>query len=719
MSNRTASEAKQRLFKTSLFSRGTILQRSCKICGQHKPTGDEGYEGAKQSPLQRRAVNSEAIEEVPLMGEVGVQSPAILVQPKLSMSSISDSSEQEADRIADRVVTQVSHRTNSSAGQAEAEIPAIAGLSERAIASQQDVHHQGLSAHLEQSIQQQRTGGSSIAPAVRQPLEQAFGADFSHIRVHTDAAANQLNHQIEARAFTVGQDIFFRQGEYRPGSSSGQRLIAHELTHVLQQSEYSTPVQPMVQRQGWIERARRWGRRAEQWGERAVERTERLVDRAQEAGEQIVEEVEEAWNSGTGAISLIRFDGSRVELVGTPGYSARAVSGLMPIHPDAGGVDYTRPEHQNVPLKGPIPEGDYYVNPSEVESNPPMSFNTTAWGRYRTRLHGSIVTDIERRLTTERTGGFYLHQDANHNGTAGCIGIWNAGDNQRIHDLIRSNSSRIPVQVRYPSSSPTPSTSTPTPTTAPPPARSAPRRRRTRESVSRSPMPLTNAGRITPIPRMMPGYEMIQRNGGAPPAAAPANHFLVQAGIDRLQADSARYGVHQFPADYYDTISRHLFEVALQHTRRNYGEAFSLLDDVSDGDHGFAYQREYVRLVGTDSANGWDKVRHFTYTAYLQYTSGGFLLPEGFTYGKEIWDAVENLFGGDPEGYSIPDIRADNRGEAFAEEMRTRELRERRPRGPAVPAPVFPATGFGAGGGFRGIMDRDRRRFMQSLQGGR
>jgi hypothetical protein len=66
-------------------------------------------------------------------------------------------------------------------------------------------------------------------------MGQAMGADFSGVKVHTDAQSDQLNQSIQAKAFTTGQDVFFRQGEYNPGSRGGQELIAHELTHVVQQ----------------------------------------------------------------------------------------------------------------------------------------------------------------------------------------------------------------------------------------------------------------------------------------------------------------------------------------------------------------------------------------------------------------------------------------------------------------------------------------------------
>ena len=89
---------------------------------------------------------------------------------------------------------------------------------------------------VEQSIQQARGGGHGIDSRVRGQMESAFGADFGNVRLHTDTQADTLNRELNARAFTTGQDIFFRQGAYNPGSSSGRELIAHELTHVVQQN---------------------------------------------------------------------------------------------------------------------------------------------------------------------------------------------------------------------------------------------------------------------------------------------------------------------------------------------------------------------------------------------------------------------------------------------------------------------------------------------------
>jgi hypothetical protein len=85
-------------------------------------------------------------------------------------------------------------------------------------------------------INHERGSGQTLDSALQEQAGTALGADFSGVRVHDSLEADTLNRQLNARAFTTGQDIFFREGEYQPNSLSGQELIAHELTHVVQQS---------------------------------------------------------------------------------------------------------------------------------------------------------------------------------------------------------------------------------------------------------------------------------------------------------------------------------------------------------------------------------------------------------------------------------------------------------------------------------------------------
>jgi hypothetical protein len=96
---------------------------------------------------------------------------------------------------------------------------------------------------IESSIQTQKGGGQSLGGESQSFFADRMGHDFSGVNVHTDAQSDALNQSLGSRAFTTGNDIFFRSGEYNPGNSGGQELLAHELTHVVQQTG-GAPVQP-------------------------------------------------------------------------------------------------------------------------------------------------------------------------------------------------------------------------------------------------------------------------------------------------------------------------------------------------------------------------------------------------------------------------------------------------------------------------------------------
>jgi hypothetical protein len=93
----------------------------------------------------------------------------------------------------------------------------------------------------EQRINSQRGSGQPLDVGVQQHMQEAIGYDFSGVRVHTSGEASSLSQSLQAKAFTTGQDVFFNQGAYQPNTSSGQELIAHELTHVAQQGSGMVP----------------------------------------------------------------------------------------------------------------------------------------------------------------------------------------------------------------------------------------------------------------------------------------------------------------------------------------------------------------------------------------------------------------------------------------------------------------------------------------------
>lgn len=165
------------------------------------------------------------------------------IQRKLTLGQPGDKYEQEADRVASQVVHQINapkskenNLRQSIQRQKDLQGEMQAKCFKAAIQRQQAITGGEASPDLESAINSARGGGQPLDTGLQQSMGQAMGADFSGVRVHTDAQSDQLNQSIQARAFTTGQDVFFRKGTYQPGNRGGQELIAHELTHVVQQS---------------------------------------------------------------------------------------------------------------------------------------------------------------------------------------------------------------------------------------------------------------------------------------------------------------------------------------------------------------------------------------------------------------------------------------------------------------------------------------------------
>ncbi len=190
--------------------------------------------------MQPEGVEDEAIEQPPV------------IQAKLTMGAPGDRFEKEADAMAERVV----QRTHAGAIRAMA-APSVQAkcadcLEEERLQRQaeDDAPDEFVRAKAEGSMEVQgsvehvlkgATGsGATMHPALREEMESAFEVDFSGVRIHTGPSAEHLNRDLRAHAFTYGRDIFFNAGEFRPDTSDGRHLLAHELMHVVQQTGCSS-----------------------------------------------------------------------------------------------------------------------------------------------------------------------------------------------------------------------------------------------------------------------------------------------------------------------------------------------------------------------------------------------------------------------------------------------------------------------------------------------
>ncbi|MEH2270933.1 MAG: DUF4157 domain-containing protein [Nostoc sp.] len=243
--------------------------------------------GLESSGASSQAANEVRSQNLPLMHDISRIS--LRPQTKLTVNQPGDVYEQEADRVAQQVMQTMSEPVSKQSVQREAlpeeeeelqmksladantslqrealpeeeeelQMKSLAdtntSLQREALPEEEEelqmkslvdsnisLQRQGggvtATSDLETSIQQERGSGQTLSDDIRQPMEQAFGTDFSSVKIHTDSRSDQLNQSIQARAFTTGQDIFFRQGEYAPESHGGKELLAHELTHVVQQN---------------------------------------------------------------------------------------------------------------------------------------------------------------------------------------------------------------------------------------------------------------------------------------------------------------------------------------------------------------------------------------------------------------------------------------------------------------------------------------------------
>jgi len=221
----------------------------------------------------QRTIGNQAVQRM-------VRSGAL--QAKLSIGQPEDVYEQEADRVADAVMRmpepgvqrEVEPEEEEEKVQAKSLAEEITPLVQKQIEPEEEEEEEMLQAkslakeiiplaqrqvdpeeeeeelqakatsdnisevnpNLESQIQSLKGGGKPLSENDRAFFEPRFGRDFSQVRVHTDANAADSAQAVNARAFTVGQDVVFGAGHYAPGRTTGQRLLAHELTHVVQQN---------------------------------------------------------------------------------------------------------------------------------------------------------------------------------------------------------------------------------------------------------------------------------------------------------------------------------------------------------------------------------------------------------------------------------------------------------------------------------------------------
>ncbi len=202
-----------------------------------------------------------------------------VIQAKLTVNRPGDRFEQEADRVADQVMRMpaVSGATVAESAQrlctkCEEDVqrqPVEDEANAMPVQAQPEAGHTpAVTPAVQAQVEALRGGGQRLSTATQSFFEPRFGHDFGHVRLHTDAQAAASARALGARAYTVGRDIVFGAGQYAPHTTDGRRLLAHELTHTVQQGQQSTAPQgrgmaehtPVAQQRGsmpgqhWLQR---------------------------------------------------------------------------------------------------------------------------------------------------------------------------------------------------------------------------------------------------------------------------------------------------------------------------------------------------------------------------------------------------------------------------------------------------------------------------------
>jgi hypothetical protein len=185
------------------------------------------------------------------------------IQMKMTVNKPNDKFEQEADKMADKIMRMPSSTpmtgkeekvqrqpTEKLQKKADDKIQKAAMPEEKVQKKEKAGKGDGvptISANLQTIIQTKvASGGQPLSGDVRNDMESRFNADFSKVRIHNDADSAKLNNYLSAKAFTYQNHVFFSGGQYQPGSSAGKQLLAHELTHTIQQGHAAQRSSPQV-----------------------------------------------------------------------------------------------------------------------------------------------------------------------------------------------------------------------------------------------------------------------------------------------------------------------------------------------------------------------------------------------------------------------------------------------------------------------------------------
>jgi hypothetical protein len=225
--------------QTAKIQSGDLQKKEDNLPEEDIQKVDEGKENEIQKAVVGASGGDESIQSKPIS-----QTITPIVQLKVESSLTSQKPSEVIQKVeSDEEPVQKVEEEESIQKMESDEEPVQKVESDEPIQAKKTTED-STSGNVESNLASSKGGGAKMDNETQSTMESGIGADFSNVRIHTDSKAENMNQNLGAKAFTNGSDVYFNKGQYNPSSKEGQHLIAHELTHTVQQGATSKSADP-------------------------------------------------------------------------------------------------------------------------------------------------------------------------------------------------------------------------------------------------------------------------------------------------------------------------------------------------------------------------------------------------------------------------------------------------------------------------------------------
>ena len=221
---------------------GGLLQSRSEEAVQQKPISQtistvQKQDLAQEQPLQKKGKEKEEDKKVQKKSDKEEDKKVQKKGEKEEDKKVQKKSDKEEDKkVQKKGEKEEDKKVQKKCADCEGEDKKVQKKEEKKPVQAKSDESSSVNEGVESDLNSSKGGGSAMDKNTKQEMESGFGANFSGVNIHTDSKAVQMSEQLGAQAFTHGNDVYFNKGKYNPNSKEGKHLLAHELTHTIQQT---------------------------------------------------------------------------------------------------------------------------------------------------------------------------------------------------------------------------------------------------------------------------------------------------------------------------------------------------------------------------------------------------------------------------------------------------------------------------------------------------